>query len=255
MVSLRLSIPAEAPCGAAPLAAGETGPKPPLGALTGLFTLPEDAAQGAVAGTVDGRTGGSILSLVDDAGGRVALAGTTIVRGAVALDYATAGSHGFTLREILAGAPNSPRDSVLTLTVTDIPKAPSLSALTLSTASLMEGAAHGAPVGAIQGKTAGSSLALIDSDGDRFQLNGLAIEAGPVATDFETAASHAITIRETLADSPNSPRDTTLAITITEAEAPVEAVTAMAMGQSEMSCSTPPRPIVTSHSPCRATAI
>jgi len=96
-----------------------TEPTINLSALTGTFTLSEDAAAGAVAGMISGKKSGSTLSLVDNAGGRVALDGTTIKRGATALDYETATSHSFTVRETLAGATNSPRDTVLTLTVTD----------------------------------------------------------------------------------------------------------------------------------------
>lgn len=236
MVSLRISIPAEAPRGAAPLGEAGPAPTPTLKTLTGAFTLPEDAAPGASAGTLGGRTPGSTLSLADDAGGRVALAGTSIVRGATPLDHEAATSHGFTVRETLGGATNSPRDTAFTLAVTNIFEAPALAALSLSASTLAEGAAQGTAIGIIEGRTAGSSLALTGNAGGRFQLNGFAIEAGPTATDFEAATSHAITIRETLADSPNSPRDTVLTVAITEAEEPeppAEAVTAVAMGQSE----------------------
>ena len=99
---------------------GTPAPGPTLSALTGTFTLAENASAGAVAGALSGKTASSTLSLVDDAGGRVALSGTNIVRGATALDYETATSHSFTVRETLAGATNTPRDTVLTLTVTDV---------------------------------------------------------------------------------------------------------------------------------------
>jgi hypothetical protein len=96
-----------------------SGP-PTLIPLGGAFTLPENAAAGAVAGSIFGKKSASALSLADDAGGRVALAGSNIVRGATALDYETATSHNFTVRETLAGATNTPRDTVLTLNVTDV---------------------------------------------------------------------------------------------------------------------------------------
>ncbi|GEM_PF-3071125 len=111
MLGLGLSITDRRPLG--------TEPTINLSALTGTFTLSEEAAAGAVAGMISGKKSGSTLSLVDNAGGRVALDGTTIKRGATALDYETATSHSFTVRETLAGATNSPRDTVLTLTVTD----------------------------------------------------------------------------------------------------------------------------------------
>lgn len=93
---------------------------PTLAALGGTFTLPENASEGAVAGTITGNTAGSTLSLTDDAGGRVALSGTSVVRGSTSLDYETATSHSFTVQEVLAGATNTPLSSTLTLNVTDV---------------------------------------------------------------------------------------------------------------------------------------
>jgi hypothetical protein len=91
-----------------------------LAALGGTFSLAEDAAANAVAGALTGKTADSTLSLTDDAGGRVALSGTNVVRGATALNYEDFTSHSFTVRETLAGATNSPRDTVRTLNVTDV---------------------------------------------------------------------------------------------------------------------------------------
>lgn len=96
--------------------------------LSGTFSLAENAAANAVAGAISGKTSGSTLSLADDAGGRVAISGTNIVRGATALDYESAASHSFTLRETLADSSNSPHDTVLSLTVTNVDDvAPTLS--------------------------------------------------------------------------------------------------------------------------------
>ncbi len=97
------------------------GPAPvTLGALGGTFTLSEDALANTVAGAITGRTTGSTLSLFDTAGNRVELSGLNILRGATGLDYETATSHSFTVRETLAGATNTPRDTVFSLTVTDV---------------------------------------------------------------------------------------------------------------------------------------
>ncbi len=100
--------------------AGSGSSTPTLQALTGTFTLAEDAAPGTVAGAIGGRTTGSTLSLFDAAGDRVALSGLNIVSGATGLDYETGTDHAFTVRETLAGATNTPRDTVLSLTVTDV---------------------------------------------------------------------------------------------------------------------------------------
>jgi hypothetical protein len=92
---------------------------------------------------------------------------------------------------------------------------PTLSALTLSASTIAEGSAPGVTVGAVQGKTTGSTLSLTDDAGGRFALSGNTLIAGLVATDYETATSHEITIRETLAGATNTPRDTVLEITVT----------------------------------------
>lgn len=92
---------------------------------------------------------------------------------------------------------------------------PSLSALTLAAASIVENSAAGTVVGGVLGQTTGSTLTLVDGAGSRFALSGTNIVAGSVATDYEAATSHSITLRETLAGYANSPRDTVLTITVT----------------------------------------
>lgn len=106
--------------GTGSLAIPAPSPSPTLNALTGTFSLAENATAGTSAGGLSGMTAGSTLSLVDDAGGRVALSGSSIVAGLTGLDYETATSHSFTVRETLAGATNTPHDTVLSLTVTDV---------------------------------------------------------------------------------------------------------------------------------------
>lgn len=95
-----------------------------LSALTGTFTLAEKSPAGTVAGTPGATTLFSALSLSDDAGGRLAISGGNVVAGAVETDWEFATSHSFTVRETLPGASNSPRDTVFTLTVTDVDDTP-----------------------------------------------------------------------------------------------------------------------------------
>jgi hypothetical protein len=97
-----------------------TLPATSLSALSGTFILAESAALGAVAGAITGKTLGSTLTVIDSAGGRVDISGTNVIRGLTGLDYETNTFHSFTIRETLAGAINSPRDTVLTLDVTDV---------------------------------------------------------------------------------------------------------------------------------------
>lgn len=95
----------------------------------------------------------------------------------------------------------------------------SLNALTLSASSAAENSAQDTVVGSVLGKTAGSSLALVDNAGGRFALDGSnRIVTGPTGLDYETGTSHTITIRETLAGATNSPNDTVLPITVTDVD-------------------------------------
>lgn len=81
-------------------------------------TVTASAPAGTTVGTIVGKTIGSTLSLIDDAGGMFALSGGTIVVGLTAL---TAGAKSITIRETLAGATNTPRDTVLSVTVSAAP--------------------------------------------------------------------------------------------------------------------------------------
>lgn len=95
---------------------------PLLAALSGTFTLSSTATAGTVAGAINGETSGSTLSILDSAGNRVEVSGGNVVAGSAngtdGVDYS------FTVRETLAGASNSPRDTVLTLNVSDAPPVP-----------------------------------------------------------------------------------------------------------------------------------
>ena len=121
-------IPVEGVPGPAPTPT----PSPTLNALGGTFTLPENSAQGTSAGMITGATAESTLTLLDNAGGRVQLSGANIQAGPTALDFETGTSHQFTVRETLAGATNTPRDTVLTLTVTDVDETPSTADYTIT---------------------------------------------------------------------------------------------------------------------------
>lgn len=100
-----------------------SGPPPALtlAALSlSASSIAEGASPGAPVGELLGRTAGSTLSLLADAGGRFALSGANIVAGLTPTDFETNTSHSITVREVLAGATNTPRDTILTITVTDV---------------------------------------------------------------------------------------------------------------------------------------
>ena len=75
----------------------------------------EDTGPGIGIGDIVGKSSGSSVILADDAGGRFAISGTTILTGAVA---AVPGTYEITIRETHADAANSPLDSVVEVTIT-----------------------------------------------------------------------------------------------------------------------------------------
>lgn len=192
---------------------GRRGP-PTLGDLSGTFTLPENATAGAQAGVVFGKRSGSTLTLPDDAGGRVAISGgNRIVRGATALNYESATSHSFTVRETLAGATGSPKDTVLSLTVTNVLEVV-LNALALDDDTVTE---DGAVTINITGATTGSTIAVEEGS----LPAGLTLNSGArtITGTPTTPGTYPFVLRETATDA--TPRDTTLGITIDPAVVPV----------------------------------
>lgn len=90
--------------------------------------------------------------------------------------------------------------------------------LSLSPNTIVDGSPEDAFVGYLLGVTIGSTLTLEDDAGGRFKLvesgGSWSIVAGAVATDYDTATSHAITVRETLDGYDNSPHDNVLTIDV-----------------------------------------
>ena len=89
-----------------------------------------------------------------------------------------------------------------------------LKSVNLSAASVVENSAENTVIGAVLNTTPGSTLSLVDNAGGRFKLVGGNIVAGATATNFEAGSTHTITLRETLVGYVNSPRDTTITITV-----------------------------------------
>jgi hypothetical protein len=92
-------------------------------------------------------------------------------------------------------------------------KQQSLATLTLDNSELTEGLVEDGVVGGLLGTIVGSTFELTDDAGDRFKVTGTNIVAGPVATDYGTATSHNITVRETNPSYPST-NDTVLSITV-----------------------------------------
>lgn len=103
------------------------------------------------------------------------------------------------------------------LALGDAGASPTLNNLTLSASSITSGSAAGTLVGTIQNRTAGSTLTLTDTAGSRFAISSSSLVAGATATNYATATSHNVTIRETLTGATNTPHDTTLTVTVVDA--------------------------------------
>ncbi|USN14798.1 hypothetical protein DOMOVOI_03240 [Brevundimonas phage vB_BpoS-Domovoi] len=159
--------------------------------LTGL-TVREDAAQGAVVGVLSSDPTGAAFTLTNTAGGRFALSGSNVVRGATALDYEAATSHDITISAALGG---EVINKTFTIQVTDVDE---LTSFALSANTIAENSPAGTAVGTLSSVPAGATFTLVNNAGNRFALTGGAqIVAGSVATDYESATSHQITARAT----------------------------------------------------------
>lgn len=166
-------------------------------------------------GTIVGKTSGSTLVLVDDAGGRVVLSGIDILTGLVPIDYEEASSLSITIRETKLNAVNSPKDTVITLSVNNVFENPSLGDITLSSNTVPENSPPGTIIGSFVGKTTGSSLSLLDDLGGSLAISDNNLVTTSIPLDFEFGSTRSITVRETLSDCFNSPKDSILSVTIT----------------------------------------
>ena len=162
--------------------------------LTGA-SIAEDAALNAPIGTFSSTPAGATYSLIDNAGGRFALSGSGLVKGATALDYAVAQSHDITVRAARGG---ETMDKVFTVSVTE---AVPVSAIALSNASVPESIAQNAVVGAFTSTPAGATYVLDDNAGGRFAISGSNLVRGATALDYEAFTSHQITVTATLGQS------------------------------------------------------
>lgn len=131
-------------------------------------SVPENSGNGTVVGVVSGGSGGS-FSLFNDAGGRFAINATTgqvTVANSSLLDFETNTSHSITVRETYPGA--TTRDTVLSVTVTNVPS-PTIN----STAN----------VSVAENSTLSHTLTTVGG------VAGWAIESGVDAADFEISGS------------------------------------------------------------------
>ena len=186
-------------------------------------TVTENAANGTAVGTVsttDPDAGETFTyTLTDDAGGRFAIdvnTGAVTVADGSLLDYETATSHNVTVRVTDSGG--NTYDEVMAVSVTNTNETPTDMSITAS--SVAENAANGTTVGTVSttDQDAGETYtySLTNDQGGRFAIDtntGVVTVADGSKLDYETLASHDITVRVT--DSGGATYDETMTINLT----------------------------------------
>ncbi|AFU86608.1 putative cadherin-like domain protein [Caulobacter phage CcrRogue] len=155
------------------------------------LSINENSPQGTTVGNLTSSPAGASFSLTDNAGGRFQISGGVLQAGSVATNYEAATSHSVTVRGTRLG---ETKDQQFTISVNDLVE---LSTISLSGSSIDENSGPGTGVGTLSSSPAGASFSLTNSAGNRFALSGNTIVAGSVATDYETATSHQITVQGT----------------------------------------------------------
>jgi hypothetical protein len=163
----------------------------PVIVLTGS-TVNEATTVGVNIGTMslaNTYTGTPVYTLVDDAGGKVALSGALLNVGGV-IDYETTPTFNITVgvSGITPAAPNK----TFAITVVDVLEP----VILLSSTSVNEEVSPGTVVGALSlanAFTGTPTYTLVDSAGGKFAITGSNVTVAG-ALDYETASSHAITI-------------------------------------------------------------
>jgi hypothetical protein len=183
-----------------------SGPMPAVG-----LVVPENTASAVTLDNLTTRFGSGYswsLQGGNSAGGRVAIAGDLLVTTTTVFDYETSQSHSVTVVGTKSGA--STIVQPFNISVTNQFEQPALLALSLSSSTVNIPATTGDLIGAINNTQAGSTVTIVGVETRVAISSGnLLVGASPpvLVENFD------ITFRETLADSPNSPRDTTITIT------------------------------------------
>jgi hypothetical protein len=165
--------------------------------LDPLTLTPRTALVGAAwTGTLAGLTAGSTVTAVSSDGTALTVSGATISG-----TFPAAGNKTITVTETLGAAPNSPRVSTFVVAASV-----ALSALTMSPTTATHGTAY---TGTITGKTTGSSIAATSSDGTTLSVSGTSVTG-----NFATAGTKTVTLVETLSGAGNSPKTSTVTITV-----------------------------------------
>lgn len=173
--------------------------------------LTENSAPGTVIGRLSVPTNFApyTFALTGNASNKVALSGSDLTAGATNTDYETDTS----LTVTVTATPDD-GGAVLTqdLVITVIDVTNTFNVLTLGTPTVVNGAAEDTVVGAVSGKTTGSTLTMSVNDGGRFKLTGTNVVVGPTAI-AAASGPRSVTLHEVKAD--YTTRDTVLSIAVT----------------------------------------
>jgi len=166
-------------------------------------TVSESAEVGTLVGTFLGKNPNSTLSILNS--DKFSIVGTQLlVR--EPLNFENLPLHSILVQENLSGARNSPQLYFFSITVTNVFEKPALQALTISFSGVL---GIGIPVtGTINGLTEGSSLVVSGLP------SGLSVVGNFISGVPQVVGPFTIVLTETLDDSPNSPRVSTVPITV-----------------------------------------
>lgn len=174
-------------------------------------SVAENAALSTAIGTlsVDNGTGSYTFSITSDPDNKFALSGDDLINDGT-FNYEAATSHSVTIEA--DNGVDDPISRTFTITVTNVYEAANLSALSLDDTDIPEDAS--ATVN-ITGATSGSTITLLSGS----LPTGMSLNSGArtISGTPTTVGESTFTLRETLADSANSPRDTALSLTVSAA--------------------------------------
>ncbi len=186
-------------------------------------SITENAATGTAVGTITGSDpdAGDTLTyaLTDDAGGRFAIdpdSGAITVADGTLLNHENAAAHTVAVRVTDSGG--ATYDQNFTINISDVNEAPT--ALTLDNNSVAENASRLTVIGTVTGSDPDSgdtlTYSLTDNAGGRFFIDSDSGQIKVARTnflDYETAASHTITVRVTDSDGATHEQDFTINVT------------------------------------------
>jgi len=181
--------------------------------LLSTTVLAENAPLGMIAALSNFRDLAQV-ALVDNADGLFALNGDKIelLRG---LDYETGTVHTPIFVETSATATNSPRQTAIPISVTNVPEE-TLEAPTLTSNTIAENAPQGTLIGALQSNVPGSTFTLLDDDGGRVAKQGTGnIAAGQTGLNYESGSSRQFQVRVSNPEATNSPLSAWVTYTVT----------------------------------------